>query len=157
MKLAPPHGRINGPIAIVIAAVLGVLGIILGAFLQPLGQKAFPPSAPTSTLPQPSSSPNTQSAGCAVLGDQQICWGQIPILPAGNDTHVRSFSFAFAKQFRAVPAVTTGINVASSGYVFAVYNASVTETGYAGSLVEILSRKTDSPVSMSYTAIGPPK
>lgn len=110
----------------------------------------------TETLPPAPGPQNTQALGCANLGVDQICWGQTQNLPAGP-AHVRAFSFKFAKPFKAMPSVTNGINVVGSGYTFAVYRASVTETEYTGFLVENNSRKTDVPVSMSYTAIGQPK
>jgi len=115
----------------------------------------FSPNEPKTSLPVASEPQNTQASGFAALKDKdaQICWGQDPLLKVGPP-HVRSFSFTFAKPFKSVPSVTYGINVAGSGYTFAVYNASVTETAYTGSLVEREGRKTDVPVSMSYTAIG---
>lgn len=144
------------PVAIT-AAIIGAIGIALGAFLTPLGQRMFAPNEPKVSLPAAVTPQNTQASGSAILGDAQICWGQNPILPKGRDGHIRSFSFTFAKPFRSVPSVTTGINVVGSGYTFAVYNASVTESAYTGLLVEQQSRDTDVPVSMSYTAIGEPK
>lgn len=145
---------ISAPAAVIIAAVIGVLG---GAFLTPIGQRMFSPHEPKGSLPVASKAQNTQASGSAALNDAQICWGQNPILPIGPEGHIRSFSFTFAKPFKSVPSVTYGINVVGTGYTFAVYNASVTETAYTGFLVERQGRKTDVPVSMSYTAIGPPK
>ena len=147
----------SGPAATVLAALIGMIGLILGAFLTPLGQRMFAPHLEKTSLPTPSEPQNTQASGSASLGTAQVCWGQNPLLPVGSEGHVRTFSFKFAKPFKSVPSVTTGINVVGSGYTFAVYRASVTETEYTGSLVENNSRKTDVPVSMSYTAIGDPK
>jgi hypothetical protein len=155
MKLSQHRiAGVSAPTAVIVSALIGVLGGLLGAFLTPLGQRLVGPSAPTPSLPQASQQQNTQESGCADLGNQQLCWGQIPILPAGSDAHIRAFSFTFAKQFKMVPAITTGINVVGNGYTFAVYRGSVTETAYTGFLVEAQSRNTDVPVSMSYTAIG---
>jgi hypothetical protein len=145
--------RISAPTATVVAALIVLLGGILGAFLTPIGQRLFAPKE-SNVLPSPASH-STQASGSAELGDAQICWGQNPILPKGIDGHVRAFSFTFAKPFKSVPSVTIGINVVGSGYTFAVYNASVTQTTYTGLLVEQQSRNTEVPVSMSYTAIGP--
>jgi hypothetical protein len=149
---------ISTPAATVLAALIGALGLVIGNFLTPLGQHLFPPNEQKGSLPQPAEPQNTQASGSAMLGHDQICWGQNAALSIGpGGSHVRSFSFTFAKPFRSVPAVTTGINVRSSGYTFAVYDAAVTETEYAGRLVETKGRDTDAAVSMSYTAIGEPK
>ena len=154
-----PHriAGISAPVAVIVAALIGLLGGILAAFLTPLGQRIFSPNEAKVALPAPSEPQNTQASGSAILGGSQICWGQNPLLTPGPESHVRLFSFKFAKPFRSVPSVTTGINVVGSGYTFARDRASVTETGYTGFLIEGNSRKTDVPVSMSYTAIGEPK
>ena len=158
MNNNPNRGRgITVPTATIISALVTLLGALLLAFLTPLGQRLFPPNEAKPTLPTASEPQNTQASGSANLGTAQICWGQNPLLPSGPESHVRTFSFKFAKPFKSVPSVTTGINVVGSGYTFAVYRASVTETEYTGFLVEANSRRTDVPVSMSYTAIGEPK
>lgn len=157
IRQQPADRAVTAPVATVLAALIALVGIVLGAFLTPFAQRLFPPNEAKTTLPAASEPRNTQASGWAMLGTAQVCWGQNPLLQPGPESHVRTFSFTFAKPFRSVPSITTGINVVGSGYTFAVYRASVTETEYTGFLVEANSRKTDVPVSMSYTAIGEPK
>jgi hypothetical protein len=159
----PKKGKRNDVLIAIIGALTSIVVAWFGSrsIAGPAAKTAFEEqrtSKPSEkeTLPTPPPSQNTQALGCEKLGVDQICWGQNPLLPAGPP-HVRSFSFKFAKPFKSVPAVTTGINVVGSGYTFAVYKASVTETEYTGLLVENNSRNTDVPVSMSYTAIGEPR
>ena len=82
----------------------------------------------------------------------QICWGYKVLT---GSKHFRDFDFSFVSPFSAPPMVTNGINSQSSGYLFSVYNHTISSTKYSGNIAENHSfRKSTTPVTMNYVAIG---
>jgi hypothetical protein len=85
------------------------------------------------------------------IGNLQICWGSAVLT---GSSHQRSFNFTFPAPFNETPKVTNGLNADSSGYAYAVFDHSVSSTGYSGSMVEIDFRSSSTNVTMNYMAIG---
>lgn len=92
---------------------------------------------------------------CHRMGETQICWGKLAILPvpAGNE-HTRTFGFNFSLPFKEIPVVTNGINSSSNRYAYAVYDYQATKESYSGKIVDVKFRKNNSDVGMNYMAIG---
>ena len=132
------------------AIIVAVIALIGALFAGSITRWLFPPKEPLKSPPVMSS----QSSGSARLSDGSLmCWGQADL---DGRTHTRTFSFKFKDQFAAKPIITYGIHPVGSGYSFALYTHSTSESGYSGSIVEVNSRQTGIPVSFSYTAIGLP-
>ncbi len=90
---------------------------------------------------------------CSDFSDgYQICWGHQIV---NGSEHYRNFDFSYVSPFSAPPMVTNGINAVSEGYLFSVYNHTVTTTKYYGNIAENNGfRKSTTPVTMNYVAIG---
>lgn len=90
---------------------------------------------------------------CSAFGDgYQICWGFNVLV---ETSHTRQFDFSFVNKFAEVPIITNSINAKGPGYLYSVYNHTLTTVKYTGTLAENHSfRDSETPVSMSYIAIG---
>jgi hypothetical protein len=131
----------------ILLAIIALIGTLCSGSIT---RWLFPPQESLKVPPATSS----QASGSTKLPDGSLmCWGQADL---EGLTHTRSFSFKFKKPFAAKPIITYGIHPIGSGYSFALYNHTTSEDGYSGSLVEVNSRKTGIPVSLSYVAIGLP-
>jgi hypothetical protein len=93
---------------------------------------------------------------CLAVDQLQICWGRAALpIPSAN-RHVRNFYFEFEKAFAVAPhVVTNGINTASNGEAFGVYQWQTTPTTYSGKLNNVETDKpTHEQVTMNFIAIG---
>jgi hypothetical protein len=90
----------------------------------------------------------------------QVCWGEADLSPnpGGVNPHVRQFAFTFARNFEGMPNVLPGINTRSAGNAPAVYEFTISPTGYSGWVNNMLTsgNAQDGTVHMSYLAIGRP-
>jgi hypothetical protein len=97
-----------------------------------------------------------KQTGFVLFGETLICYGTAS-LQYKYTQHTCPFEFLFPKEFAGSPAVSQSVRVddpKGSGYTYGVYRSALTPTGYTGVLTEIQGRDINTPVVMSYVAIG---
>ena len=92
--------------------------------------------------------------GCLQINDTQMCWGTARADVNPDATNARNFNFQFPRAFDGPPVVTISVNTNTSGWIFGVYNYTLTATGYQGALASVPSNLGANPVDISYIAIG---
>jgi len=107
------------------------------------------------------SNPNN---GHLQMGNLLICWGRSELKMVDELPHTKDFNFVFPVEFADPPAVMTGFHLQTEGRVYGVYNSSRTTAGFSGGVFDNKSGQADAtpalrntPVTMSYLAIGKPK
>jgi hypothetical protein len=110
---------------------------------------------PKTKIPEVTEIPGAKHPeGCLQINDTQMCWGTARADVNTGATNARMFNFHFPRAFDAPPVVTISVNTSTSGWIYGVYNYTLTATDYKGDLASIPSNLGANPVDISYIAIG---